>query len=47
MAELQHAVEKRGEEVRQLSGILAAWEALRMAKDAQIAALTSRGAKLQ
>eukprot|EP00884_Botryococcus_braunii_P003570 jgi/Botrbrau1/13213/Bobra.9_1s0005.1 len=41
VAQLQEVVEKRGEEVKQLSGILAAWEALRLAKDAQIAALSS------
>ena len=39
MARLQAALDARGREVRELAHMLAAWEALRVGKDAQVGAV--------
>lgn len=41
MARLQAALDARGREVRELAHMLAAWEALRVGKDAQVGAVPS------
>jgi hypothetical protein len=38
----QEAAEKKGQEIRELNHMLKAWEAMRLGKDAQIAALMER-----
>lgn len=40
-------VEKKNQEVRELNGMLKAWEAMRLGKDAQIAALTDKCKRLE